>query len=73
MHCHAVIRELAVPTDDRDSTALAEHLATCAVCLGGHGVPFSSTESGTQLGRQSPLTPLGMQCGSGLLRRSINR
>jgi hypothetical protein len=32
MHCDEVIRELAVPTDDRDSTALGEHLADCVSC-----------------------------------------
>ena len=32
MHCDEVIRELAVPTDDRDSAALAEHLANCPSC-----------------------------------------
>ena len=32
MHCDEVIRELAVPTDDRDSAALAEHLASCPSC-----------------------------------------
>ncbi len=30
--CDEVIRELAVPTDDRDSAALAEHLANCPSC-----------------------------------------
>ena len=34
MHCDEVIRELAVPTDDRDSAALAEHLANCPSCAG---------------------------------------
>jgi len=34
MRCHEVIRELAVPTDDRDSASLAEHLASCASCAG---------------------------------------
>ena len=34
MHCDDVIRELAVPTDDRDSAALAEHLASCSHCSG---------------------------------------
>jgi hypothetical protein len=32
MQCNEVIRELAVPTDDRDSAALAEHLASCPSC-----------------------------------------
>jgi len=32
MHCDELIRELSVPTDDRDSAALAEHLATCPSC-----------------------------------------
>jgi hypothetical protein len=32
MHCDEVIRELAVPTDERDSAALAEHLASCHQC-----------------------------------------
>lgn len=32
MHCDEVIRELAVPTDDGDSAALAEHLANCPSC-----------------------------------------
>src|SRR5438046_10702231 len=32
MRCDAVIRELAVPTDERDSTALAEHVAKCPAC-----------------------------------------
>lgn len=32
MQCDEVIRELAVPTDDRDSIALAEHLANCPLC-----------------------------------------
>jgi len=32
MRCDAVIRELAVPTDERDSTALAEHVAHCPAC-----------------------------------------
>jgi hypothetical protein len=32
MHCDEVIRELAVPTDERDSAVLAEHLASCHQC-----------------------------------------
>jgi hypothetical protein len=32
MHCNEVIRELSVPTDDRDSAALTEHLASCPSC-----------------------------------------
>jgi hypothetical protein len=32
MQCDKVIRELAVPTDDRDPASLAEHLAECASC-----------------------------------------
>jgi hypothetical protein len=32
MQCDEVIRELAVPTDDRDSAALAEHLTGCRSC-----------------------------------------
>jgi hypothetical protein len=32
MNCEKVIRELVVPTDDRDSAALAEHLANCPSC-----------------------------------------
>jgi hypothetical protein len=32
MLCDEVIRELAVPTDDRDSAGLAEHLASCPSC-----------------------------------------
>jgi len=32
MRCDEVIRELAVPTDEQDSTALAEHLAGCPAC-----------------------------------------
>jgi hypothetical protein len=32
MHCNDLIRELAVPTDDRDSGAVAEHLANCPPC-----------------------------------------
>jgi len=32
MRCDAVIRQLAVPTDERDPTALAEHLARCPAC-----------------------------------------
>lgn len=34
MHCYEVIRELAVPTDDRDLAALTEHLAACLSCAG---------------------------------------
>ena len=34
MHCDEVIRELVVPTDDRDSAGLAEHLANCHNCAG---------------------------------------
>jgi hypothetical protein len=34
MLCDEVIRELAVPTDDRDSAGLAEHLASCPSCAG---------------------------------------
>jgi hypothetical protein len=34
MHCDEVIRELVVPTDDRDSATVAEHLANCASCAG---------------------------------------
>jgi hypothetical protein len=33
MHCNEVIRELSVPTDDRDSAALTEHLASCPSCF----------------------------------------
>jgi len=33
MRCDEVIRELAVPTDDRDGTALADHLAGCPSCV----------------------------------------
>ena len=32
MHCDEVIKELATPTDHRDSTALAEHIAGCPAC-----------------------------------------
>jgi hypothetical protein len=32
MRCDEVIRELAAPTDDRDGTALADHLAGCPSC-----------------------------------------
>jgi hypothetical protein len=32
MQCDKVIRELAVPTDDRDPASLAEHLAECPSC-----------------------------------------
>ena len=32
MRCDEVIRELAVPTDDRDGIVLAEHLAGCPSC-----------------------------------------
>ncbi len=32
MRCDEVTRELAVPTEDRDRTALAEHLAGCPSC-----------------------------------------
>jgi hypothetical protein len=32
MRCDDVIRELAVPTDDRDSANLSEHLASCSSC-----------------------------------------
>jgi hypothetical protein len=32
MQCDNVIRELAVPTDDRDSSGLTEHLAQCPSC-----------------------------------------
>ena len=32
MRCDEVIRELAVPTDERESTTLAEHLARCPAC-----------------------------------------
>ncbi len=32
MRCDEVIRELAAPTDDRDATALADHLAGCPSC-----------------------------------------
>jgi hypothetical protein len=32
MQCDNVIRELAVPTDDRDPASLAEHLAQCPSC-----------------------------------------
>jgi len=32
MQCNEVIRELAAPSDDQDSIALAEHLAGCATC-----------------------------------------
>jgi len=34
MHCDEVIHELVVPTDDRDSAAVAEHLANCLSCAG---------------------------------------
>jgi hypothetical protein len=34
MNCDEVIRELVVPTDDRDSAAVAEHLANCPSCSG---------------------------------------
>jgi hypothetical protein len=32
MNCDDVIRQLAVPTDDRDSSALAVHLSACPGC-----------------------------------------
>ncbi len=32
MQCDEVIRELAAPSDDRDTAALAEHLTGCAAC-----------------------------------------
>jgi len=32
MQCDNVIRELAVPSDDRDSAGLTEHLAQCPSC-----------------------------------------
>jgi hypothetical protein len=32
MRCDEVIRELAVPTDDRDVAALSEHLTICGSC-----------------------------------------
>ena len=32
MRCDELIRELTVPTDDRDSAAVAEHLAKCPSC-----------------------------------------
>jgi len=32
MRCDEVIRELAAPTDDRDETLLAAHLAGCSSC-----------------------------------------
>jgi hypothetical protein len=32
MQCDKVIRELAVPTDDRDPAGLADHLAQCPSC-----------------------------------------
>ena len=32
MRCDEVIRELAVPTDDRDRSVLDEHLAACPSC-----------------------------------------
>jgi hypothetical protein len=32
MLCNEFMHELAVPTDDRDSAALAEHLANCSEC-----------------------------------------
>lgn len=32
MQCDKVIRELAVPTDDRDPASLAEHVAQCPSC-----------------------------------------
>jgi hypothetical protein len=34
MKCDEAIRELAVPSDDRDPTALAEHLSACPTCAG---------------------------------------
>src|SRR5438105_1188160 len=34
MRCDEVIRELAAPTDDRDATAIAEHLSGCRTCNG---------------------------------------
>ena len=32
MQCNDVIRQLATPSDDQDSAALAEHLARCTAC-----------------------------------------
>jgi hypothetical protein len=32
MHCDEVIKELATPADNRDSTALAAHIAGCPAC-----------------------------------------
>jgi hypothetical protein len=32
MHCDDVIKELAAPSDDRDATALTEHLTRCLSC-----------------------------------------
>jgi len=34
MQCDEVIKELAAPTDHRDSTALAGHIAGCPACAG---------------------------------------
>ena len=34
MQCDEVIKELATPTDHRDSTALAGHIAGCPACAG---------------------------------------
>jgi hypothetical protein len=34
MRCDDVIRELAAPTDDRDTAAVADHLSTCPACAG---------------------------------------
>ena len=56
MRCDEVIRELAVPTDDRDSAALAEHLASCPSCAGWakRAAAIRSSLGGDPTDRTSP-------------------
>ena len=63
MHCDEVIRELAVPTDDRDSAALAEHLANCPSVrrLGQAGRSIRSS-----LGRDATYGTFGPGLGHGM-------
>lgn len=72
MQCDKVIRELAVPTDERDSASLAEHLAQCPACTDGRTTPHGSIVFGKQPDRRNPRVTSGIQFGLEWLVQSIS-